>query len=383
MSDSGQSRLSDLEAFRRLDRALVYLLYEVYSTPPRPESPPGPTPEEELQALERLALDGDVEAQDTLGRRYCWGFYSIPSDAEKAVFWLEMADRNGHPDSWETLVRLYCDESDGLEDWGKAEFWLERMAQQDAPYALYLLGLELLSGEHLKQDLPRALSLLSRACLLGESSACKAVGGIYQLGKGVEVDWITARHWYRLGGASSSVEVKAMDALRDLQVLLLTGDSATEPLLNGLQDAFSKQGLNAPLVTVADFLGQTATQGFSPGSVVFQVVISPSLESLPALVEVWERWVCTPGVLMVVVLITQHAVAVPQVGGRNSGVLFLHIHLVEPHLVLAPLEDGLFKWSLDFEEVLLGLALHMQRHRGVTTRLFQSGVTQYEWVRSP
>jgi TPR repeat protein len=80
-----------------------------------------------LPELEKLANDGDLEAEFRLAQRYEHGVGGVRKDAATAVDWYRRAATGGHPRAMSTLSRIYAAGMDRVErDPAPAAAWAER-----------------------------------------------------------------------------------------------------------------------------------------------------------------------------------------------------------------------------------------------------------------
>lgn len=80
-----------------------------------------------LPELDKLAQDGDAEAQYQLAVRYESGGYGMKKNAEKALYWFKQAANNGHLLAMKSLAHIYRDGLDGVAaDQKVAGFWSDK-----------------------------------------------------------------------------------------------------------------------------------------------------------------------------------------------------------------------------------------------------------------
>ncbi len=80
--------------------------------------------------------------------------------------------------------------------------YLAQILLSSDPNACYNLGLEFLEGSELHADPARARAFFLTAAKRGHPEACKALGAIFEFGKGVEKSPSAAADWYEKAGAS-------------------------------------------------------------------------------------------------------------------------------------------------------------------------------------
>jgi TPR repeat protein len=82
--------------------------------------------------LEKLANEGDLEAQYQLALRYETGAWGVFQDDKKALFWFERAARAGHTGAIASLVHVYERGLLGVKpDPAKAAEWHARLPAEE------------------------------------------------------------------------------------------------------------------------------------------------------------------------------------------------------------------------------------------------------------
>jgi TPR repeat protein len=133
---------------------------------------------------ERLAKQGDVRAQSSLGLMYARG-YGVPKNLETARRWWSFA------------------------------------AAQNDPGAQYNLGVIYATGEGVPQDYKQAAHWLDRAARRGHVQAQQNLGVLYREGKGVERDPQLGYFWMKVAAlqgdevAQGSLQAAARDMSAD------------------------------------------------------------------------------------------------------------------------------------------------------------------------
>lgn len=86
--------------------------------------------------LEKLARDGDIDAQYQLALRYETGTHDLPQDYGLALLWFKSAAQNGHPLAMKSLANIYQKGLDGVAiDQKAARYWREKSLSQNAMVA--------------------------------------------------------------------------------------------------------------------------------------------------------------------------------------------------------------------------------------------------------
>jgi hypothetical protein len=81
-------------------------------------------------AIDKLAADGDTEAQYQLAIRYESGTYGYQQNAEKALYWFKMSANAGHLLAIKSLVDIYGKGIPGIKaDPELAQYWRDKAAQ--------------------------------------------------------------------------------------------------------------------------------------------------------------------------------------------------------------------------------------------------------------
>jgi len=118
----------------------------------------------------------DPVAQLGLAQRYEDG-HGVPKRASAAAFQAYLAAKQGHV---------------------AAERWLEARVARGQPQATYWLGVARYAGD--ETLLALGLERLRAATKAGDADAMFSLGTAYESGRGVIVDYPTARHWYEQAG---------------------------------------------------------------------------------------------------------------------------------------------------------------------------------------
>ena len=117
-----------------------------------PASPPIDISAEDLQLLQTQAAQGNVEAQNKLGKLYFLG-QSVPLNNATAQEWFEKSAAQGNADAQNNLGFLY---DKGQGDYAKAREWYQKAAAQRHADAQYSLGWLYAYGRGVPQDYVRA-----------------------------------------------------------------------------------------------------------------------------------------------------------------------------------------------------------------------------------
>ncbi len=82
-----------------------------------------------MPSLQKLATDGDAEAQYQLAIRYESGAYGVKQDNEKALYWFNLAANTGHPLAMKSLADIYTKGLAGVKADPKiAQYWNDKLS---------------------------------------------------------------------------------------------------------------------------------------------------------------------------------------------------------------------------------------------------------------
>lgn len=118
----------------------------------------------------RLARQGDVRAQTSLGLMYARG-YGVPKDMSQAHRWWNFAAAQNDPGAQFNLGLTYV-QGEGVEvDYARAARWFREAARRGHVQAQYNLGLLLFEGKGVKRDQREAYYWVRVAALQGDDHA--------------------------------------------------------------------------------------------------------------------------------------------------------------------------------------------------------------------
>lgn len=104
---------------------------------------------------------------------------------EKALYWLEKAALNGHPDAMTEQGHRLLAEGRREDRWEKAFVFFNRAAQSGQPEALRILGYYYEYGIGVKKNLDKALEFYERSAAQNYSGGMSALARFYERGIGV------------------------------------------------------------------------------------------------------------------------------------------------------------------------------------------------------
>ncbi|WP_198782106.1 tetratricopeptide repeat protein [Shewanella putrefaciens] len=149
----------------------------------------------ELQVaqLKPNAESGDMAFQYELGLLYLRQPVLDP-DGSQAIYWLEKASAQQHPDADYHLGALYWNQERMTADFAKARQYFEKAVAKGDTLAQEHLGHMLAMGQGGPKDLARAEDLLSQRAKDNDFSQYY-LGKRFLYGEDFPVDYVKARHW--------------------------------------------------------------------------------------------------------------------------------------------------------------------------------------------
>lgn len=148
--------------------------------------------------LERLAIDGNAEAQFMLGRIYEKGVRA-PINHEKSILFYSQAVKNQHLGAMYNLSIKYSRGEGIKEDIGKALSLMESAANLGSVEAQYALAVNIFKKKQSYQVTDKAFKQLVKSAMSGNSQAQLYLGKYYEFGR-VRVgskDYSKAIIWYQ------------------------------------------------------------------------------------------------------------------------------------------------------------------------------------------
>lgn len=144
----------------------------------------------------RLAMEGNAEAQDSLGGMYEDG-QGVPQNYVQAVAWYRKAAVHGSVLAQVSLGWMYQNGHGVPQDYFQALAWYRKAAAQGNADAQYNLGVMYANGQGVPQDYAQAVAWWRKAAAQWDASAQYNLGVAYENGKGVVQDYAQALAWYR------------------------------------------------------------------------------------------------------------------------------------------------------------------------------------------
>ncbi len=153
-----------------------------------------------LVEIQKLAEQGDAQAQWNLGAMYYYG-QDITQDYMQAFYWYEKAAEQGHASAQYNIGVMY-DNGQGVgQDYAEALKWYKLAAAQGHAEAQYFIGDMYGDGQGVGQDDAEALRWYKLAAAQGKADAQHNIGAMYDNGQGVGQNYAEALKWYTLAAA--------------------------------------------------------------------------------------------------------------------------------------------------------------------------------------
>ncbi len=169
----------------------------------------------------RMALQGDAEAQDSVGMMYEMGA-GIPRNHAEATKWYRKAAEQGNAEAQNHLGWMY-EELGILYDVGagvprnhaeankwfaEAAKWYRKSAEQGNANAQFMLGDSYYRSKGVPQDYAEAMKFFREAAAQGNADAQFGLGSMYGEGAGVPRDDVEAMKWYRKAAEQGNAEAQ-------------------------------------------------------------------------------------------------------------------------------------------------------------------------------
>ena len=151
---------------------------------------------------EHAARLGNVHAQYALGKLW---LENGNGDPKQAVEWLEKAAEAGNGAAQYALAKIYRDGDHVPQDIEKAVKLFTLSAEQENEYAAYQLGKLYLSGEYLQKDVAEGIRFMEAAAEKGNQYAQYALGKLYLCGDDVPRDKEKAVFYLQASAAQGNV----------------------------------------------------------------------------------------------------------------------------------------------------------------------------------
>jgi len=153
-----------------------------------------------FEQLKKIAGQGDVNAQNLLGRMYYEGL-SVPKNDAEAFKWFQKAAAQG-----DKVAKEYMAKIKGTTDAGNTGV---KAAAPDDAEAQYKRGGLYYSGQGVAKDYGEAMKWYHKAADQGHAGAQFMLGVLYFNGQGVTQDTAEALKWLRKSAAQGDANAKA------------------------------------------------------------------------------------------------------------------------------------------------------------------------------
>jgi len=179
-------------------------IYEIYSGGTWAQSN-GPSYLDETDVLgnielepsyQKMAEQGDVEAQFKLGIMYQYG-YGVTPDDKQAVEWYQKAAEQDYAEAQYFLGLMYADGNGVTKDVSQAVKWYQKAADQGDAEAQSNLVAMIANGRGAAQDDGELVAQYQTAAEQGDAKAQYNFGKMYKIGRGVTKDYKQALMWYQ------------------------------------------------------------------------------------------------------------------------------------------------------------------------------------------
>lgn len=175
------------------------------------------------ESLREAAVQGDVNAQFSVGQDYLEGngveqLLPVNERLSKAARWFRRAAENGHAPSSYRLATLYELGQGAPKDVAQSMIWYERAAEKGHVKAMHNLAVLSITGNGKSTNYLTAAKWFAKAAEYGLRDSQYNLGVLYQRGLGVEKDPAKAYQWFAIaaeGGDANAAE-KRDDVARTL-----------------------------------------------------------------------------------------------------------------------------------------------------------------------
>ena len=168
-------------------------------------SPDADSKKKGLEAMTKLAEEGVVDAQCSLGMAYEYGLSGFERNDAKAIEWCTRASSNGNAIAMCILGDRYAVGRGVAKDENRA-FALFKKAAPNSSVGAYHLGVAYEKGIGCEKDEKRAFAAYDRAAKEGHLAAQYEVAERYGQGNGVEADDAKAEHWWKQAAENGKVK---------------------------------------------------------------------------------------------------------------------------------------------------------------------------------
>jgi len=159
----------------------------------------------------KSAEEGYAPAQEMVGMMYM----GATGDYGKADMWLRRAAEQGNAEAQFWLGNAYEQGRIGTTDYGQAFKWLRKAAEQGHPDAQFSLAQMYEDGEFVSQNYTLAAKWYRKAAehvpnLGGAGEGRNSLGLLYMDGSGVPKNYVLAYMWFALAPAEANLKQAAL-----------------------------------------------------------------------------------------------------------------------------------------------------------------------------
>ncbi len=165
---------------------------------------------------------GDRTATRQLAEMYYLGRDGVEQNFSEAARWYLKLAKQGDVRAQTTIGLMYSRGYGVNKDPAAAHRWWNFAAAQNDPGAQYNLGLSYAQGDGVAQDYERAVQWYGKAAQRGHVQAQHNLGMLYHEGKGVERDPLRAYYWLKVAALQGD------DVSQDALMLVGKGMSADQ-----------------------------------------------------------------------------------------------------------------------------------------------------------
>lgn len=158
------------------------------------DAKPAPAPKKEtpLERMIRLAENGNIDSQLSLGYMYLYGEKGVKSDYKKAFHYYELAAKQNNPVALNNLGSLYFSGIGTEVNYQKAAELFLKSAQNGSDDAAVNLAFIYLTSSNENKSHDYAINLFEEAAKVGNNTAKFMLGYAYYTGYIVEQDYYKA-----------------------------------------------------------------------------------------------------------------------------------------------------------------------------------------------
>ena len=223
---------------------------------------------EAIKWFQKAANQGYAKAMYNLGNCYYNG-EGVEQDYSLAAEWFQKAANRGHDKAMYWLGRCYYCGLGVVKSYSLAVKWFQKAANQGIAKAMYYLGFCYHNEQGVEKDDSLAVEWFRKAADMGNAAAMNELGDCYYYGRGVEKDYSVAAEWYQKASNKGSTE--AMDSLGDCYHYGYGVEKDGSLAVKWYQKAADKGSLEAMVgLGWCYYIGEGVEQDYSPAVEWFQ-----------------------------------------------------------------------------------------------------------------